>query len=289
MLKLAVIGDLHHDFADFDVAYFNASTYDLLLLTGDLPYQGSKQDQQLVERLAALTKPALLIPGNHDCITYSQFIAEVKGLARLASWSNHGQQELVSDLRQRLQPVIMGGYSTHVFQADELELGVIVARPLSFGGPELTNRHYLETNFAIDSLEASDRRLKTLVDSMPQAHLVFLSHNGPTGLGAEAEDIWGCDFRREAGDYGDPDLEVAISYAKACEKQVPVVVAGHMHHNLLSGGERNWLVERSGTTYINAARVPRIFSRNNQTYHHHVKVLLDTHGVVVEERLVPNR
>ena len=135
---MAIIGDIHHQFTPFDVAYFNQSDYDLILCTGDLPYHGSQQDRQLVSRLAALEKPALLIPGNHDCVNMAQFIAEAKGMAWLANRSNPRQQQLVEELHQALGPVEMCGYSAHNFIFDGLDLCVIAARPLSFGGPELS-------------------------------------------------------------------------------------------------------------------------------------------------------
>ena len=71
MVKIGIIGDIHHQFSPFDVDYFNKASYDLLLCTGDLPYSGSINDQQLVSLLASLTKPTLLIPGNHDCVGVS--------------------------------------------------------------------------------------------------------------------------------------------------------------------------------------------------------------------------
>ena len=91
--------------------------------------------------------------------------------------------------------------------------------------------------------------------------LLVLSHNGPAGLGDRADSIWGCDFREEEGDWGDPDLTQAIDHARAQGKRVLAVIGGHMHLRTKQGVERPWRTERDGTLYLNAARVPRIFSR----------------------------
>ena len=109
--------------------------------------------------------------------------------------------------------------------------------------------------------------------------IIFLSHNGPAGLGAARDDIWGCDFRPSGGDFGDPDLRAVIDYARAQGKTVHAVMAGHMHHRLKRGGERRcWQTTGDGVLYINAARVPRIRRRAEQQPRHHVALTLDEHG-----------
>lgn len=286
MVRLAIIGDIHHHFTQFDIDYFNGSSYDLLLCTGDLPFHGSPQDEQIVSRLAALKKPTLLIPGNHDCTSTTQFIAEARGMTRLASAGYRRQQELAGKLRRALDPVVLSGYSAHNYQFGGIDFCLIAGRPLSFGGPELRYRRYLEANFGVDSLQASVRRLQELIDASRSTQILFLAHNGPTGLGSNPEDIWGCDFKPRGGDYGDPDLETAITYAKVIGKNVRAVVAGHMHLTLQNGGSRQWLVCQDGTTYINAARVPRVLQMGAQTYHHRVMLRFDDQQLMAEEKLI---
>ena len=287
MVNLAIIGDMHHCFTEFDVGYFNESAYDLLLFTGDLPYHGRQNERRVVELLASLNKPALLIPGNHDCASHTQFMAEASGQTWLVNAGSHQQQELANDLRAGLGPVTLCGYSTHEFCFADLSFTVIAARPLSFGGKRISYQNYLRSSYAVDSLESSAECLKQLVDAAESSTLLFLGHNGPSGLGSNKEDIWGRDFKKEGGDYGDPDFEAAIIYAKAKGRQVPIVIAGHMHHELRFGGQRCWMVERAGTTYINAARVPRITGSMGQTIHHHIQITLEDSRVTAGERLVP--
>ena len=132
----------------------------------------------------------------------------------------------------------------------------------------------LRSEHGVSSLEASAERLRSLVESSSANRLIFLAHNGPTGLGAQRHDIWGCDFRREEGDQGDVDLEVAIEHARSLGKKVEAVVAGHMHRTLRGGGQRLWKVEENGSLYVNAACVPRVFSHNGETLRHHVALRL---------------
>ncbi|MGH8459189.1 MAG: hypothetical protein ACRESV_07555, partial [Nevskiales bacterium] len=98
------------------------------------------------------------------------------------------------------------------------------------------------------------------------------------------DDIWGCDFRPEGGDFGDPDLRAAVEYAIALGKTVHAVIAGHMHHRLKGGGgeRRYWQIRQDGILYINAARVPRIRRRVPGQPRHHVALTLDEHGVRAE-------
>lgn len=97
----------------------------------------------------------------------------------------------------------------------------------------------------------------------PKDHgVIVLAHNGPTGLGSQAEDICGRDWSVEGGDHGDPDLEQALRQLKeTTELSVPLVVFGHMHKELDGGkGNRKMLVQDSDNkiVYLNGAIVPRV-------------------------------
>ena len=116
---------------------------------------------------------------------------------------------------------------------------------------------------------------------------MFVSHNGPVGLGSGADDMWGCDFMPNGGDWGDPDLRVAIDHARQAGKKVLAVVAGHMHIRTKQGIERPWKLEVDDTLYINAARVPRIFSGSEDVFRHHVAVTISEGGVQAHEVLLP--
>jgi uncharacterized protein (TIGR04168 family) len=101
--------------------------------------------------------------------------------------------------------------------------------------------------------------------------------------------MWGCDFKPGGGDWGDPDLEHAIEHALDRGKRVLAVVAGHMHLRTKQGAERDWITERRGIHYVNAARVPRILAVQDDIQRHHVALTVRTDGMTIEEVLRPHR
>jgi hypothetical protein len=68
---------------------------------------------------------------------------------------------------------------------------------------------------------------------------------------------------------------------------VLAVIGGHMHLRTKQGELRPWMTERDQTMYINAARVPRIFSGDDDVYRHHVSVTISPGGIEAEEVLLP--
>ncbi|MGB3715616.1 MAG: hypothetical protein WA996_14385 [Candidatus Promineifilaceae bacterium] len=132
-------------------------------------------------------------------------------------------------------------------------------------------------------MDDSTRLLKKCVESTKSDKVIFLAHNGPAGLGSRRTDIWGRDFAKTGGDHGDPDLRSAIDYAQEQGKKVVAVIAGHMHRQVKGGGiRRGWVVE-NGVHFINAAYVPRIFTRGSKTLHHHIRLLYQDSEVTVSD------
>lgn len=287
-VRIAVIGDVHGHWDEADLAYFNRSDYDLLLFVGDLAKYAHAGGLRVAKSLSRLSRPALVIPGNHDGVRALQLLAEVSGNQAMIRLLGRGQQRRCSALRRALAPIPMVGYSWHEFSVRGVDLAILAARPHSMGGPALGCAPYLSRAFGIASVRESAKRLKELVDACPAERVIFFAHNGPAGLGDGRSDIWGCDFRPLAGDFGDPDLHLAVEHARARSKQILAVVAGHMHHALAGGGERRWLVERDGLLYINAARTPRIFVRGQQRLRHHVVLETDGCRTTAQEVLVPS-
>jgi uncharacterized protein (TIGR04168 family) len=280
-LRLAIVGDVHGCWTAADNDYFNRGPYAALLCTGDLPpLIGSLPTAR---RLAALRLPAFMIPGNHDASTALQFLAELRHHDRLAALLSLGNERREAALRAALGPVKLVGYSLDRLDWDGRPLGLIAARPYSMGGDRLYFSAYLKRRHEVDSFAASAARLRALVDEAPR-DIIFLSHNGPSGLGAARDDLWGCDFRAEGGDFGDPDLRAAIDYALRAGRKVHAVVAGHMHHRLKGGGgeRKHWQLQRDGVLYINAARVPRIRRRAAGQPRHHIALTLDENGARAE-------
>ncbi len=278
-MKLAVIGDVHHAWNEVDTAYFNASDHDAILFVGDIYNYSLQRGLKAAAELSRLEKPALLIPGNHDAVHPAQLAAEITRRPSLIRLTSLGHDKRVQALREAVGGVQVGGYSVH--QIDDVD--VIVGRPHAMGGSSISFAPHLRSAYGIESLDDSIERLRQCVDESSAERVLFLAHNGPAGLGATRTDLWGVDFRREEGDFGDEDLRAAIEYAKIRGKHVLAVVAGHMHHRLAGGGKRRWCEERDGILYVNAARVPRIFEDRTGLIHHHVDLVIDgTHVEAIE-------
>jgi len=279
--RLGVIGDLHTHWDNVDVAQFAGTDYDLLYFTGDLGGGTPDSCLRMARAMAGLRHPTLVMPGNNDTVDIEQLAAELahqNGLNRLLSMAGN---------EQAVHPILLCGYSRHSIYLEDLDIDLIAARPHSMGGPDLSFPDYMRDTYGINDLQASAQRLVELVEESTADRLVFLAHNGPLGLGEHPGAMWGCDFKKDGGDWGDADLTHAIAHATALGKEVLAVIGGHMHLRTKCGKDRPWKTQRENITYINAARVPRIFSTGDDVYRHHVSVTIDANGIQAEEVLVP--
>ncbi len=284
-IRIGVIGDLHSFWDERDVSYFDGTNYHLLYFTGDLGGGTVSSSLRMARVMARLNKHALVMPGNNDTGDIDELSAELnhrQGIRKLTAIRTGA----AADLMQQPTQVRLCGYSLHRLCHDALDVTLLAARPHSLGGPELSFPDYMRATYGVASLSDSSERLKQLVRDAPSRDLVFFAHNGPKGLGADPNDMWGCDFKADGGDWGDQDLTDAIDYARACGKRVLAVVAGHMHLGTRCGRERPWLSQRDGITYVNAARVPRIFADGSGEWRHHVALTVGAHGVAVREVVV---
>jgi uncharacterized protein (TIGR04168 family) len=286
-VRIAVIGDVHLVWDERDVRQLEAAGYDLVLFVGDLAGYGADGALRVARSIATLRTPALVMPGNHDAVTVPQLAAEVfRAPDALRSALALGMPARVQALARALGPVPLCGYSLHPFQRHGVT--VLAARPHSLGGPRLGFRRYLAHRFGVRSFADSAARLCALIDAIPDGQrVIVLAHAGPSGLGATREAIYGCDFRPEQGDWGDTDLAEALAHARAAGKQVVAVVAGHMHHRLRGGGERQWHLTRDGIEHVNAARVPRARRTASGSERHHVRLSLAPDGVRVDPVWMP--
>lgn len=285
-LRIGVVGDVHGHWRTDDRRWFDAADYHLLLFVGDLA--SYLQDGQAVaRRIRRLQTPALVMLGNHDGVTLPQLAFEAFGGELGRRVLGRGQQRRARRIERALSPVAVAGYSLHRFVLAGRPLTVLGARPHSMGGSSLSFRRYLAERYGVATLEQSARRLMALVDRCDTESLLFLAHNGPTGLGSEPHDLWGCDFRPELGDFGDADLRRAVDHARGQGRRVVAVVAGHMHHAVRGGGGRRWCVERDDVVYVNAARVPRIVRRRGRLEGHHVLLRITEDRTRVEPVWAP--
>jgi|GEM_PF-2473262 uncharacterized protein (TIGR04168 family) len=233
VFRLAVIGDLHTHWDAVDVRQFAASGYDLHYFVGDLGGGTPKSTTRIARSISQLQQPALVMPGNNDTWDINELAAELahqNGLNRLLS--------ITSATEDSYSPIELCGYSRHHIRAGARAIDLIAARPHSLGGPTLSFPDFMADTYQVQSLEDSAARLCQLIDAAEAEELIFLSHNGPLGLGAEPDAMWGCDFKDNGGDWGDPDLAIAIDHARATGKRVLAVIAGHMHLRTKQGAHR---------------------------------------------------
>jgi len=282
---IAVLGDLHSSWDPEDLGYFNRSDYGLILVTGDLGRTRSQDGRRIARSLTHLLADVLVMPGNNDVEEYPHIRAELT--------YRRARADLLADALPDAgapvtEPAQLCGYSVHPLQLNGLEVSLVAGRPFSMGGPTLTYPEALQRLYSVRTLAESSARLCALVDSVSTQHVIFLAHNGPSGLGGRAEDIWGRDFDPQAGDWGDPDLRVAIEHARARGLTVLAVVAGHMHWSLrdLPDVHRRWQRQEDGTLYLNAARVPRVFEHEGKTVRQHIRLQLSAAGASAEEQLI---
>ena len=278
--QLALIGDLHASWDDADTDYFNASRYELLLFTGDLGSSGPRNGVSVARSLARLSRPALVMLGNNDAAEYARISAELR--------YRQGRELLLRGLESRApaapsSSVRACGLDAHRFEVAGLAFTVIAGRPFAMGNSELSSPAALRASYGVASLEECRTRLFALVDGADTEHLIFLAHNGPSGLGAESDAPWGRDFHPDAGDWGDDDLEAAVAHARATGRRVLAVVAGHMHWRLRGGGLRRWYTTQDDTLYVNAARVPRAVRSQGALVCHHCALTLSPARAEVRE------
>ncbi|XP_010483386.1 PREDICTED: uncharacterized protein LOC104761915 isoform X1 [Camelina sativa] len=242
LVRIAVVGDIHGFWnLDEDQKALRLLQPHLVLFTGDF----GEEDVSLVQSVAALPFPKAVILGNHDAWNTQKFSSKQNGV----------QMQLDSLGDEHV------GYQRLDFPS--LKLSIVGGRPFSHGGNQLHRKKLLVKRYGVRDMDASAGSICRAAHGTPEDHVaIILAHNGPTGLGSQAEDICGKDWVDEGGDHGDPDLEQAIRQLKETTKlSIPLVVFGHMHKELESGkGNRKMVVQDSDnqTVYLNGAIVPRI-------------------------------
>ena len=205
---------------------------DAVLFVGDL----SDGDLRLTKAITGLRQPTAVILGNHDRgrdHSGGVFQQQIKLLGDLHCGWRH---------RQWTVP----------------RLGVVGCRPGTAGGGFHLSKA-VEAVVGPISVEESAERIVQACASVPKDWpLVLLAHCGPTGLGSDARDPCGRDWKTPACDWGDADLALALD--RLARKRPPqLVVFGHMHHRLKGrqGERRTFHQDRRGTVFLNAACVPR--------------------------------
>lgn len=232
VLRLAVVGDPHGSWDGTDHALMDLLKPDALLVVGDL----SDGQPQVPALLRKLQLPVACILGNHDT----------------------GKDSSGRTLQRQIEALGALHCGWRLRELHPPGLAVVGARPGTAGGGFHLSQAVLAAYGPLSLQESADRITEAALQADAQLPLVLLAHCGPAGLGSEAADPCGRDWKKNACDWGDQDLTLAIRQIRL-RRPLPLVVFGHMHHALRRGqGHRRTLAtDRQGTVYLNAAFVPR--------------------------------
>lgn len=233
-LRLLVAGDLHGAWGPVDRRVAALLEGGHFAFVGDL----GEEDDRIVERILADLPEAAVVLGNHDVARSAGRETPLPRLERMLRLLGDGH------LAYRARPL----GDTHV---------LVGARPYSSGGDYARGEALLRALHGVASEVDSARAIVAAAEAWPDREVVVLAHNGPTGLGADAAAPFGRDFRDPPVDHGDADLGAALDELVSRGRRVPLVLAGHMHERLRSGGLRRRAGLRGETLVINTAVVPR--------------------------------
>jgi len=274
-MTIAVIGDVHDHWDADDEPALRHLGVDLVLLVGDF----GNEAVEVVRAIAALSLPKAVIFGNHD----AWFSATEWGLKKCPY--DRSQEDRVQQQIDLLGEAHVG-YGK--LDLPQFGLSVIGSRPFSWGGPDWKSAQFYEERYGVTSFVESSALMLEAVRQAAYETVIFIGHCGPTGLGDRPEDPCGRDWQPLGGDFGDPDLAMAIAQTRQLGKQVPLVAFGHMHHHLRhtqQHGRVPLVVGPEGTVYLNAACVPRIVRGVDHCRRNYSLVKL-RQGAVVEASLV---
>ena len=236
---LIVVGDVHRHWRPADHAFLERGDQDLVAFVGDL----GDEDAELVQQVAELDVDKVVILGNHD------------------AWQSFTRRRPTKRLLDSLASLKDDHLAYSVRELPAAGVSLVGARPFSWGGPSLRSPELYDRLFKVRDMAASAERILAAATRAQHRDLIILAHNGPTGLSRDPQDIWGKDFGQQiGGDWGDPDLQMALERIAAAGWRVPCVIAGHMHHRTTQprGELRTRFLRRNGTLYVNPAVVPRI-------------------------------
>ncbi len=253
-LLIAVIGDVHDRWGELDNLALEALKVDLALFVGDF----GNESVDIVRSIASLKIPKAAILGNHD----AWYTASPWGRKRAPY--NQEREDRVQEQLDLLGEAHVG-YGKLDFP--QYNFSVVGGRPFSWGGSDWKNKDFYRDRFGVNGFAKSASKIASIAQDTLCDNLIFIGHNGPTGLGEHPEAICGRDWGELWGDHGDPDLEDAITKTLSYGKSIPLVTFGHMHHSLRHREDRlRTIVEVSteGTIYLNAASVPRIKTLEGQ-------------------------
>ena len=276
LIKIAIVGDIHDRWEIADEIALQLLGVDLVLFVGDF----GNESVQVVREIAAVKLPKAAVFGNHD----AWYSASDWGKQKCPY--DRQKEDWVQDQIDLLKETHVG-YSKLDFP--ELQLTVVGSRPFSWGGDVWKNAEFYKERFGVTSFAESTAKIVAAAETAAYDTVIFLGHNGPVGLGSNADDPCGKDWQPLGGDYGDPDLTEAIALTRKLGKTIPLVTFGHMHHDLRYTKQhlrKTFVISSEGTMYLNAARVPRIVQTPQGDKLRNFSLVYLQGGVVTQASLV---
>lgn len=252
-VTIAIVGDVHNQWSSQDSKALEALDVDLALFVGDF----GNEAVPIVQQIAAVATTKAVILGNHDAWYVASKVNQKK------SPYNPIKEDRVQQQLDALGDCHVGFGKLEVAKC---QLTVVGARPYSWGGTQWRHGQFYKDRCDIGGFVESTAKICESIDAAEHDTLVFLGHNGPAGLGDQVHNICGRDWKKRGGDYGDPDFANAIAHARTSNRHVPLVVFGHMHHELRYDKTRlrdRVVVDNHGTVYVNGANVPRVLETNS--------------------------
>lgn len=236
--KILVVGDVHRQWRDADRTFLEGGDHDLVLFVGDL----GDEDVELARAVAELRTEKAVMLGNHD------------------AWQSFTRKRPTRKLQEILEVLGEDHIGYGVRELYRGGISIIGARPFSWGGADIRSPELYGELYGVTDMETSAQRIVEAARSAQHRDILVLAHNGPFGLSSAPQDIYGKDFGRPGGDWGDLDLQLALERMAQHGWRVPCVVAGHMHHRVMAprNAFRERYVMRGGTLFANPAVVPRI-------------------------------
>ncbi|MGD1852859.1 MAG: TIGR04168 family protein [Leptolyngbyaceae cyanobacterium] len=252
-MTIAIVGDVHGQWGRRDTQALEALGVDLALFVGDF----GNEAVPIVQQIAAVAVPKAVILGNHDA-----WYTASKNKRKKCPYDPTKEDRLQRQLD------VLGdchvGFSK--LEIPRHNATVIGTRPYSWGGSKWRHSQFYRDRCQVTSFAQSTAKICKSIDMANHRTLIFLGHNGPTGLGDQVHSICGRDWKRSGGDYGDVDFADAIAHARSTNHQVPLAVFGHMHHELKHDKTRlrdRVVVDDQGTVYVNGANVPRVLETDS--------------------------
>jgi uncharacterized protein (TIGR04168 family) len=236
--NLTIVGDVHRFWRAFDADYLERVRPELTMFVGDL----GDEDVEMTRTVAGLRVPKVVMLGNHD------------------AWESFTKHQPTPRLREILAALGDEHLAYGVREVPEAGISVIGARPFSWGGQSLRSPALYTELYGVHTHRQSAAKIVEAARRAQHRDLIVLAHNGPLGLSQEPHDIYGKDFGRPGGDWGDRDLALALQRIEDLGLRVQMVVAGHMHHSLVHprGEQRVRFCRQRGTIFLNPAVVPRV-------------------------------